>query len=277
MLNISKTGIVYNNFSKHFGLQPFIYRKRTCDNHLTGSTPAEQYQRLKIIQNTVRVPSSLYTDSKASLSVYKRPLLVNANVNWNQMSDQPIPSTQKTTGYNPTFKGSIMPGGLSPGGVGCDIKHNSYDRYLRKLKGKGPLRRGKLHTYTADDMHRMYGGKNIKTNLISSCKCDNESDVMIYENPAWQPEPIINIALEIGQKVYAIEAGDTSYSSATILDIQDGIVTVQFENGNTQTITNTNDIKLYFKCSYNESDDQLDSYLNSYTDCDYPLNELFTL
>ena len=29
---------------------------------------------------------------------------------------------------------------MRPGGVGVDIKHGSYDRYLARLKGKGPLR-----------------------------------------------------------------------------------------------------------------------------------------
>ena len=32
-----------------------------CNRNLSSSNPASQYQRLKIIQNTVRVPSSLYT------------------------------------------------------------------------------------------------------------------------------------------------------------------------------------------------------------------------
>jgi hypothetical protein len=62
-------------------------------------------------------------------------------VNWNQMSDRAIASNQKT--YVPSFgsstKSSITrerPGSQSPGGVGCDIKHNSYNRYLNKLRGK---------------------------------------------------------------------------------------------------------------------------------------------
>lgn len=33
-------------------------------------------------------------------------------------------------------KTSLKPGSLAPGGVGVDIKHNSYDRYLAKLKAK---------------------------------------------------------------------------------------------------------------------------------------------
>ena len=34
----------------------------------------------------------------------------------------------------------MRPGSTSAPGVGVDIKHNSYDRYLAKLKGRGPLR-----------------------------------------------------------------------------------------------------------------------------------------
>jgi hypothetical protein len=55
------------------------------------------------------------------------------------MSDQPSPSIQpRITGSN-SLKGTIIsskPGSQTPGGAGCDIKHNSYDRYLNRLKGK---------------------------------------------------------------------------------------------------------------------------------------------
>ena len=38
------------------------------------------------------------------------------------------PSSLKST------KTSLKPGALCPGGIGVDIKHNSYDRYLAKKK-----------------------------------------------------------------------------------------------------------------------------------------------
>ena len=71
----SMTSIVYNHNSKFLGLQPFYYRLRKCDTNLTGNTPADQYQRLKLIQNTVRVPGSLYAANLGPLTAYQQPTL----------------------------------------------------------------------------------------------------------------------------------------------------------------------------------------------------------
>ena len=68
MTTISKTSIVYNQNYKSNGLVPFFYRARNCDTNMTSNTPANQYQRQKIMQNTVRVPASLYTMNLASLT-----------------------------------------------------------------------------------------------------------------------------------------------------------------------------------------------------------------
>ena len=136
---------------------------RGCNKNLASNDPATQYQRQKIIRNTVRVKSSLYTMNLAALSGYHKPNLgysvvniggssyiVSPGVNWNQMSDQANPSIQivktanGTTYHSSSTKHTITrlrPGALSPGGIGVDIKHNSYDRYLNRLKGKGPLKK----------------------------------------------------------------------------------------------------------------------------------------
>ena len=161
-------------------------RSRNCNTNLTSNTPADQYQRLKLIQNTVRVASSLYTMNLGALSAYKKPTAKTYNVCWNQMSDRPIPSHQKT--YVPT-KGGIIgsnstkhtvtgprPGAQSPGGIGCDIKHNSYDRYLNRIKGKAPLRRGIIPpTFGApipfNRAFPIYGGKITKTSIVNDCIC----------------------------------------------------------------------------------------------------------
>ena len=47
---------------------------RKCNQNLASNDPASQYQRQKLIQNTVRVQSSLYTMNLASLSGYQKPL-----------------------------------------------------------------------------------------------------------------------------------------------------------------------------------------------------------
>ena len=158
------------------------YRCRSCDTNLTSNTPADQFQRLKLIQNTVRVASSLYTMNLAGLNAYQKPIIYG--VPWNQMSDRAAPAVQKT--YVPTKGGTIgsnstkhtvtgpRPGAQSPGGVGCDIKHNSYDRYLNRLKGKAPLRRGEVPPYFGAPIpfnraFPIYGGKTIKTSIVNNC------------------------------------------------------------------------------------------------------------
>ena len=160
-----------------------VYRWYKCN--VCGDTDKQQnytkYQTLKVIQNTVRVPSSLYTMNLGAVSTYKKQ--TNATgVNWNQMSDKPQMSYQQT--YVPTHGNSTKstitrerPGAQSPGGKGCDVKHNSYDRYLNKLKGAGVLRGGiapEDYTMTGIIFNRsnpVYGGKTTTTSIIPNCYC----------------------------------------------------------------------------------------------------------
>jgi hypothetical protein len=146
-------------------------RGRWCDTNLTSNTPAVKMQIQKIIQNVVRVQSSLYTMNVGALNAYRNPY-----VTWNSMSDRGQASVQKT--YVPGGGGQLggnstrsaitrcRPGALSPGGVGCDIKHNSYDRYLNRLKGRGPLRRG-VDAKTPP----ISGGKVVNFSIVSRCIC----------------------------------------------------------------------------------------------------------
>lgn len=118
-------------------------------------------QTQKIIQNVVRVPSSLYTMNLGAQTVY-RPY---SGIRWNQMSDRVAPSVQK--GYMSLRSSkSLRPGAMTPGGIGCDIKHNSYDRYLAKVKGK--YLRG-----TTKSVVPVNGGKKMKLNLVAGCVCNN--------------------------------------------------------------------------------------------------------
>ena len=107
MTQNSLTSIVYNNeFAKQLHIPPVYYRYRSCNPNfpnfnqtsVTGFTPAEQYQKLKLIQNTVRVQGSLYTANLGPLTAYKKPLSDPDKgfygVCWNQMSDRPVPSVQ---------------------------------------------------------------------------------------------------------------------------------------------------------------------------------------
>jgi hypothetical protein len=271
MTSFSKTAIVYNNPNKLIGLPEYMYRTRTCDSNLTSSTPATQYQRLKLIQNTVRVYASLYTANLGPLNAYVKPTAATYGVCWNQMSDRPVPSVQKAvipTGSNCTLNRrhtsvtSSRPGCQSPGGIGCDIKHNSYDRYLNRLKGKGPMRRGVIPpTFGApipfNPALPVYGGKTTKTSIVNNgCDCpigtpvqNLQQNIHIYNNPEWQPDPVANYSFNIGEYVYAMEFGNTYYTRAIILSVNDGIYVIKFDNETEQTVSNVNDLQIYYPCN----------------------------
>lgn len=278
------TAIVYNDPNKLLGLPHYYYRLRNCDTNLTSNTPANKYQIQKQIQNTVRVYASLYTANKAPLVAYKKPSTTTYNVCWNQMSDRPIPSigtaiiptgfstslnrpiVKAVNGYNHNLnvgcrgsKTSSKPGSQSPGGVGCDIKHNSYARYLNRLKGSGPLRRGIIPPgyglpIPFNPAYPVYGGKTIKTSIVTGCNCpitpemDYTTDAKLYDNPFWQPEPSGNYSFSVGQYVYARESGNDYLTRAIIISIEDNVYTIEFDNGIIQT-ANSNELYIYFPCN----------------------------
>lgn len=277
MASYSISGIIYNNPNKLLGLPPYYYRYRSCDTNLTSNTPANQYQRLKLIQNTVRVYSSLYTANLAPLNAYRQPSLATAGVCWNQMSDRPVPSVQKAnipTGFNSSMNRrhtsvtSSRPGCQSPGGIGCDIKHNSYDRYLNRLKGKGPMRRGIIPpgfgvpSIPFNPAYPVYGAKTTKTSIVSGCYCPIEpraasfnQGIQIYNNPFWQAYPTSIYEFKVGDYVYAIATGQQSYTKAQVISISDtGVYTIQFTYDDTvQEVSSANQLLIYFPCNCNET------------------------
>jgi hypothetical protein len=111
----------------------YIGRNRCCEG------PYVKLNNQKQIWNTVRVPASEYIMNKSALNVY------SGTKSWNSQSDRLrpsnttlcVPSRGNSTKYSIT---RMRPGACSAPGKGVDIKHNSYDRYLAKLKGRGPLR-----------------------------------------------------------------------------------------------------------------------------------------
>jgi hypothetical protein len=267
----SKTSLVYkypyNYSSNNKTKDEYYYRLRSCDTNLNSNTPANQYQKLKLIQNTVRVASSLYTMNLGSLNAYVKPTSATYNVCWNQMSDRPIPSVQKT--YVPTYGSSSTrhtvtgprPGAQSPGGVGCDIKHNSYDRYLNRLKAKGPLRRGYVPPgfgapIPFNPAFPIYGGKTVKTNIINGCDCpiqdkktDLLEDIRLYRDPLIQAEPSGIHAFQVGDYVYAVETGTHYYSKAIVITVlPNNEYLIEFEDGTTET-QNISQLLVYFPCN----------------------------
>lgn len=275
---MSETLIVNNDVSP---CSPGNGSCRSFNQNLNGNDPASQYQRQKIIQNTVRVKSSLYTMNLGALNVYQRPNLVYGvadnsgstyvvppGVNWNQMSDRKDPHVQTVvSGSGSTYGANsskrtitrLRPGALSPGGAGVDIKHNSYDRYLNRLKGKGPVRRGPVPpTYGApyipfNRAFPIYGGKTIKTSIVSGCDCPiTENDVndntRLYQNSDIQNQIFdVTYTFNVGDFVWAKKYSEANYEKATIIAIDEGLYTVQFSDG-TETVVLKCELLIYYDC-----------------------------
>jgi hypothetical protein len=111
----------------------------------------------KIIQNTVRVPSSLYTDNLAALYINSDNI---SAMPWHNASDRMAAHGSKTV----ATESSIKPN------YGVDVKHNSYDRYLGRKKsqnlkadkeGSTPALNGGRTTY--------WGNKTYKFSIVN-CK-----------------------------------------------------------------------------------------------------------
>lgn len=141
-----------------------------CLGCVNPTDPVAVFQNQQRIWNTVRIDFSQYLMNKASLTAYE-PSEKN-RVNWNQQSDRVRPHIQLTVvpSHGNSTKHSITrnrPGAGSPGGIGCDIKFNSYARYLNRIKGRAPLRRESKPLLNG----QVKGGKYYKTNIIPSCKC----------------------------------------------------------------------------------------------------------
>jgi hypothetical protein len=93
---------------------------------------------------------------------------------WNQSSDRQEAGVQKVV--HPTRGNSqrstltsLKPGACSPGGVGVDIKHNAYARYLNKKKAAN------LKAQAAPPAAQpLYGNKTFSVNCVensnSCCK-----------------------------------------------------------------------------------------------------------
>ena len=197
------------------------------------------------------------------------PYIVPANVSWNQMSDRTKPAHQVTkvasgsTYHTSSTKHTITrdrPGAMSPGGVGVDIKHNSYNRYLNRLKGKSVLKRGIIprnygNPIPFNTAYPIYGGKIIKTGIINKCDCPEKSigDQTIYNSPSNDiPYNILSVSytFNVGDYVWAqkYDYNKTLYKAQIINSIIDNhSYEVQFED-NTTKFVNYCDLIIYFTC-----------------------------
>jgi len=219
----------------------------------------------------------------AALSVYQRPNLVYGvvnnsgatyvvppGVNWNQMSDRKEPHVQQVVSGSGSGYGAnstkrtitrLRPGALSPGGSGVDIKHNSYERYLNRIKGKGPVRRGPVPATFGSPyipFNRaapVYGGKTIKTSIVSGCDCPitetvrHVTDIKLYENSDIQNR-IFNVTytFNVGDFVWAKKYNESaSFETATIISIVDGLYTIQFADG-TERVVIKCELLIHYDC-----------------------------
>lgn len=243
---------------------------RGCNKNLASDSPASIFQKQKIIQGAVRINSSLYTMNLASLNSYQKPpsnyqiveqagtkYYVPPNLNWNQMSDRGRPSVQFVkTGSGSTYGASSLtrtkvrnrPGAMSPGGIGVDIKHNSYERRLNKLKGKSILKQG---SPKVADGQMMQGGKVLNPGIINGCDCSSLPKKYYSNNM----EEFYNAMYDV--KLYfkpgeTILARKNKYNNlwykGVIISIILNEFVVDFGDGNIEVI-NTNNIPIipYFR------------------------------
>ncbi len=153
---------------------PLVVQCRSCNKYINnvGDNLPESYNvaNQKRIWKASRVDQSQYIDSISSLNVYTPPTLFTG-VNWNQMSDRAIPSVVKRNvpSRGSSTKSSITrerPGAQSAPGIGVDVKHGSYHRYLERLKGKGPSR-----TQPPNNNFPLYGNKTRSYGISNTSNC----------------------------------------------------------------------------------------------------------
>jgi hypothetical protein len=215
----------YNN---NKGISFFkIFKPVSPTFYLTSTDPAYQYQIQKKIQNTTGISSSLYDDNISALNIYQYPTRLDKQ-NWNQMSDRPIRHYQTNSAssqgsfYHPSSvrhtQTRLRPGALTPGGFGVDIKHNSYYRYLGRLKGEKNIRRGIVpYQYgTRIPFNRatpIYGAKTMKTSIVTGCNICNTNPYPGYFENEKRIYKINDIVNKLKTTIYPVGTRVMEYDS----------------------------------------------------------------
>tara|TARA_A200000113_G_scaffold168257_1_gene153071 strand:- start:45 stop:614 length:570 start_codon:yes stop_codon:yes gene_type:complete len=163
-----------NDYQNNTNTKEKIVNCSTCSSH--PCLPSNSESMLKInnkrIYNYVRVPTSLYTGSLAAVSTYTGSFGGIFGLRWNQSSDKILPHLGRITvpSRGNSTRSSITrnrPGAMTPGGIGVDIKHNSYQRYLNRKKG----RTVPSGTYVANKVNpnSVVNNKVQKASIVNSC------------------------------------------------------------------------------------------------------------
>lgn len=187
--------------------------------------------------NVYQPPSQTYQIVEQAGSKY----IIPPGLNWNQMSDRSRPAHQIVkTGSGSTYGSSSLrgtkvrnrPGAMSPGGLGVDIKHNSYERYLNRIKGKGLLRKGNVQI---NDGQKMTGGKDVKFSIVNNCNCNENLKQNIYSNNLSE---FNDVMYDINYTFYenqAVLVRKNKYNKiwyeGTIIGIFDNIYLIDFGTG----------------------------------------------
>jgi len=283
---LQETGMMTNktwnvSTQQFYDVEDNYYRCRGCNQNLASNSPESLYQKQKLIQKTVRVPASLYLMNLAGLNVYEPPnstyryvqnsgsvYVVSPGTNWNQMSDRAQPHIQKNVGASgSTYGGNslkrsltrLRPGALSPGGEGVDIKHNSYERYLNRIKGKSPLRRGKItdamKEYAPFNLaNPIYGGKTFKLAIVNHCNCPITDDNTNLKNilsqyPSTQDKIYsVKYSFHVGDYIWTSKTGHNGLYKAKILTIIDNNCVVQFNIDNAKETKLLSEVFIDYDC-----------------------------
>ena len=243
---------------------------RGCSKNMASNDPVMINQRQKIIQKVVRINSSLYTMNIAGLNVYQSPeknsqiveqagvnYIIPPGLNWNQMSDRARPAQQNVkTGSGSTYGSSSLrgtkvrnrPGAMSPGGSGVDIKHNSYERYLNRIKGKGLLKKGKVQV---NDEQMMTGGKDSRLAIVNNCFCEKDNMNMNMNNMKEFNDVMYDIKYNFEENQTILvrkNKYDKIWYKGIIIVIFDNIYLIDFGNGIPEEINiSVHTIIPYFK------------------------------
>ena len=150
--NVSNCTTKFNND------KPLYQYKKPNVPPITGDTDYDISATQKIIQNTVRVAASLYSNNLASLHINSNNL--GTNKPWNNSSDRVEPHGRNSNSATSSSKQNY----------GVDIKHNSYDRYLGRKKSQY-LKSDKEDS--SQDLNtglkRYWGNKTYKFSIVN-CK-----------------------------------------------------------------------------------------------------------
>lgn len=151
--------------SNNFLIEKVIQCK-SCGSELCDGCLNEITQ--KRIWKQVRTSASTYMMNIAALTISndRYGTLLTSN---NQSSDRRLPSvgTYYVPSHGNTTKGSVTrhrPGASGTGGIGVDVKHNSYARYLARKKGQNLKTEIKVATPVMGNKTRKYG-------MIPNCDC----------------------------------------------------------------------------------------------------------